>query len=160
MTSMAEMGTNGEELRRPSKSGQQAGAENVECLRAYIDHLKTTRGRLPSHKGKPDKSAIATACGFDRQTFYNNPEAKALLDKAVKEIGVGGSPPQVGGRTEHLEQLMTTRDRRIQHLEERLQSRTVEVEDLRRENKKLKERLRQYEIADELMTTTGRKYRP
>jgi hypothetical protein len=122
--------------------------------------MKSSGRALPSRAGQPDKSAIAIACGFDRQTFYNNPEAKSLLEKAVEEIGVDGGQPQVGGRAAHLEQLMTARDRRIQHLEERLQSRTVEAEQLRRENKELKEKLRQYEIAEEIMTSTGRKYRP
>lgn len=156
---MAEANGKGVEADNPSKSGQQRGVENVESLRAYLDDLRSKGGFLPSRKGKPDKSAIAIACGFDRQTFYNNPEAIALLEKAREEIGIGDSHPPTG-RTAHLEQLMTTRDRRIQHLEERLHTRTAEVEELRRENKELKERLRRYELAEEVMATTGRKYRP
>lgn len=157
---MAEANGKGAEADRTSRSGRQRGAENVESLRSYLDDLRSKGGSLPSRNGKPDKSTIAIACGFDRQTFYNNPEAIALLEKAAEEIGVGGGGRQAGGRAAHLEQLLSGRDRHIQHLEERLQARTAEVEELRRQKRELKERLRQYEIAEEVMTTTGRKYRP
>lgn len=154
------MEDNSKEPSRQGKSGQQRGAENVERLRAYIDELRATGTLLPARNGRVDKSAVAVSCGFDRQTLYNNPEARACLEQAVEEIGIVENSPSVSGRAAHLEQVVGRRERRIQHLEERLQTCAAKKEGLLRENKELKERVRQYEIMEEIMTTTGRKYRP
>jgi hypothetical protein len=148
-------------ISSPARSGRQIGAEHVEKLRSYLDELRSNATRLPSRGGKVDKSAIALACGFDRQTLYNNAEAKALLEQAVEDLGVDCQSGQVpNSRAAHLEQLMDRRDRRIQRLEEMLETRTAEVTELRRTNKSLLERLRQYEVMEEFMTTSGRRYHP
>lgn len=142
-------------------SGKQAGAENAQRLHAYIAALRLGGRRLPSHGGKPDKSAIAVACGFNRQTLYNNPEAISLLDGAVKELGLEvENNAASGGKTEFLRQQVDKRDRRVRRLEELLDTRTAENQTLRRENKELKEKLRQYELVEEIMTTSGRRFRP
>lgn len=144
-----------------TKSGRQIGAEHVEKLRSYLDEMRSKAARLPSHGGKVDKSAVALSCGFDRQTLYNNAEAKALLEEAVVELGLDGHSQQVpDNRTAHLEQLMERRERRIQRLEEMLETRTAEVTELRHTNKLILEKLRQYEVLEEFMTTNGRRYRP
>jgi hypothetical protein len=104
--------------------------------------------------GKPDKSAIAIACGFNRQTLYNNPEAIALLDTAVKEIGLEGEGEIIAdGKVAHVQQQLDRRDRRIQQLEEALQARVAEIQGL-------KEQLRKYAVMEEVMTVNGRRFRP
>jgi hypothetical protein len=143
-----------------SKSGQQVGAENVERLRSYLTNLKAKGARIPSRNGKADKSAVAIACGFNRQTLYNNPEAITLLEQGVEEIGLDKNSPSVDGRAVHLQQQMDVRDRRIQRLEQMLATRTAENTALRQEVKELKEQLRQYTLLDESISTSGRKYRP
>ena len=147
---------------RVGKSGRQVGAENAERLRVYLDELKTEGRRLPSRGGKPDKSAIATAAGFSRLTLYNNPEAISLLDDAVNEIGLESADvaPITSGRALHLQQQLDRRDKRIQRLEELLASRTAEKEALARENKALKEELRRYSMMEEVITSSGRLFRP
>lgn len=136
------------------KNGRQVGADNVEKLRVYLSGLNPTGPRLPSRAGKPDKSAIALACGFNRQTLYNNPEAISLLDTAVEEIGLEEeSGIIVDGKAAHMQQQMDKRDRRVQQLEEALQARVAEIQGL-------KEQLRQYAIMEEVMTANGRRFRP
>lgn len=143
------------------KSGRQVGAENVERLRVYLAELKSSGARLPSRRHQPDKSAIAIACGFNRQTLYNNPEAVALLDEAVTEIGLEGQARVTpDSKALHLQRQVDRRDRRIQQLEENLQTRSAENFALRQEIKELKELLRRYDIFEEAMVTNGRKFRP
>jgi hypothetical protein len=154
-------GTAPEKAGRVAISGKQAGAENSQRLRAYLAALRSGGRRLPSRGGKPDKSAIAVACGFNRQTLYNNPEAISLLDEAVKEFGLEGENNAApGGKTEFLRRQVDKRERRVRRLEELLDTRNAENQTLRRENKELKEKLRQYELTEEIMTTSGRRFRP
>lgn len=68
------------------KSGVEIGVENVARLHAYLDGLASNGDPLPMRAGKPNMSAIALACGFDRQVLYKNPAAVALIDEIV-EIG-------------------------------------------------------------------------
>lgn len=146
---------------RQAKSGQQIGVENVERLRGYLSELKAKGARLPSRNGKADKSAIAVACCFNRQTLYNNPEAVALLEQAVRDIGLeDGDAPSGGGKLEQVQRRLNQRDRRIQQLEEKLTIKEAENAALRREKRELKEKLRQYEIFEEVMTTNGRRLIP
>ncbi|MET0462598.1 MAG: hypothetical protein ABW007_05575 [Chitinophagaceae bacterium] len=146
---------------RQAKSGQQIGAENAGKLRDYLEVLKSKGARLPSRDGKADKSAIAVACGFNRQTLYNNPEAVALLEQAVCDIGLeGGNVASVGGKIEHVQRRLDQRDRRIQQLEEKLTAKEAENVELRKEKRGLKEKLRQYEVLEEIMTTNGRRFIP
>ncbi|HLL14268.1 MAG TPA: hypothetical protein VK388_04250 [Pyrinomonadaceae bacterium] len=157
---MSESTNNNVKPGRPSKSGQQVGAENAERLRAYISELRTKGALIPARNGKPDKSAIAIACGFNRQTLYNNPEAVALLEKAAIEIGLDNGTPLADGKALHLQQQMDLRDRRIQRLEQALATRNAENSALRQENKELKEQLRQYKTLEEAISTNGRTYHP
>jgi peptidoglycan hydrolase CwlO-like protein len=148
---------------REAKSGQQVGAENAQQLRNYIRAIKANGGRLPSYKGKPDKSAIAMACRFNRQTLYNNPEAISILEAAVDDIGLEEERSESGDanpKATHLQRQVDRRDRRIQELEEKLEARTAENQAVKKENKELKEQLRRYFLIEEVMSTNGRRFRP
>lgn len=148
---------------REGKSGRQVGAENAQQLRNYITAVKASGGRLPSYKGKPDKSAIAIACRFNRQTLYNNPEAVSILEAAVEELGLEEEQHEsvvTNPKATHLQRQVHRRDRRIQELEEHLEARIAENHAIKKENKELKEKLRQYAFIEEVMTTNGRRFRP
>jgi hypothetical protein len=160
--------------KEPGKSGRQVGAENVEKLRGYLEELIAKGQRLPSRNGKPDKSAISLACGFDRQTFYNNAEASNLLENAVPIIGLQGcihndsveedltdnGSADYSGEAGYLRRNVKQLEKRVQSLEGRLQAKTAEVEELRSENRALNEKLRQHEMFEEVMSTNGRRFRP
>jgi hypothetical protein len=153
-------------LSNPSKNGRQIGEENVQRLRDYLDNLKAKGGRLPSRSGKPDKSAVARECGFNRQVFYpnGNPAAIELFNQAVIEIGLEEEssrlPSGTTGREEALEKRADSEGRRSRHLEDRLQICEAENLELRRRVQDLEEALRRYRLMEEVLTTNGRRYRP
>lgn len=127
-------------------SGAAAGAENVARLRRYLEALAEQAQPLPQRNGRVNVSAIALACGFDRQVLYKNPGAKALLASAVTDLGLAGE--NVGGADpEHA--APDQRDRRIQRLEQ-------ENAALRAEAAGLREKLRRLEHVEEHMSETGR----
>lgn len=52
----------------------------VAALKSYLDGLQSRQEHLPLRAGKPNKKAIARACGFSRNLFYVNAEADSLLN--------------------------------------------------------------------------------
>jgi hypothetical protein len=134
------------------RSGTEIGAENVASLRAYLDRLAEAGERLPLRAGKPNLSAIAIACGFDRQVLYKNPAAKALIDDIVAKIPE--QPEATNADTEEKPVSKTDRrDRRIMQLEQDNAS-------LRAENQSLRDRLRRIEHVEEIMVQSGRRVAP
>lgn len=127
------------------KSGSEIGAENVERLQRYLADLENEGRKLPERGGRVNISAIALACGFDRQVLYKNPAAKQLLDGAVQRLGLvetdGDEKPVI--RSDR-------RDQRILTLEQQNAS-------LRAENAGLREKLRRLEHVEEIMIDTGRR---
>jgi hypothetical protein len=127
-----------------SKSGSALGAENVAQLRKYLEALKAEGRPLPMRAGDLNLSAIALACGFDRQVLYKNPGAVALLDEARAPSAAGGEEdPKPVPRTDR-------RDRRIMSLEQ-------ENASLRAENSGLREKLRRLQQVEDIMVGTGRR---
>jgi signal recognition particle subunit SEC65 len=127
------------------KSGSEIGAENVGRLKNYLDSLRQEGRKLPERGGKANISAIALACGFDRQVFYQNPAAKRLLDDAIEHLGLAEvvSDEKPIPRSDR-------RDQRILTLEQQNAS-------LRAENAGLREKLRHLEQVEEIMIESGRR---
>jgi len=110
-----------------------------------------TEGKpLPSRDGRPNLSAIALACGFDRQVLYKNSAARELLRKAAEEFNLEetGDVPEQEGDTE--KRLLKAR---ILQLEQRNAA-------LKAENDGLRRKLRQYTHIEEHMVETGRRVIP
>lgn len=63
--------------RQPSGSDE---SRTLTAVRLYLAELKELGNRLPRRGGKPQRRAIAKACGIDRSAFYNNPEIVRLVD--------------------------------------------------------------------------------
>jgi hypothetical protein len=127
-------------------SGVAIGAANVARLKTYLDALVSEGRGLPMRGGEINRSAIALACGFDRQVLYKNPAAKALIDDAIAKQGLAN----VVGNEPKPEMRSDRRDRRIMKLEQQNAS-------LRAENTGLRERLRKLEQVETIMVTTGRR---
>jgi hypothetical protein len=127
------------------KSGSALGAENVGRLKTYLDALKAEGRPLPMRASEPNRSAIALACGFDRQVLYKNPAAASLLQEAwagASAVDAAEDPKPVP-RTDR-------RDRRIMSLEQ-------ENASLRAENSGLREKLRHLQQVEEIMVGSGRR---
>ncbi len=139
------------------KSGRDKGSDNVARLRGHLADLEASGRALPERGGKVNVSAIALACGFDRNVLYTNQAAKALLDSAVARMGLelpdqirrGPLPADPGGPD--------PRDRRILQLEQANAVFKAENGALRTERNGLRERLRRFEHIEAHMVETGRR---
>ncbi|NTZ89281.1 hypothetical protein [Agrobacterium tumefaciens] len=124
-------------------SFQQISEENFLRLETYIERMLGAGMKLPSRGGKVNKTAVATACGFNRETFTQNKRFEQRLDEAVTVLGLEGpvamDPPRRDGADKA----------RITMLEQQLAS-------LRGENYELRRKLARYEHA----TLTGRRVIP
>jgi hypothetical protein len=117
------------------KSGVQIGLEHLERVRQYIADLRARNRAFPSRAGKPNLSAIALVCGFDRGVFYNN---SAAMDLVEAELGPGGIGLESSDmRAEGLPGSSDPRDQRIMRLEQANASLRAEIDDLRARVKRL-----------------------
>ena len=61
--------------------------DDIGDLQQYLENLKTSGSVLPRYQNaQPNKVAIAKACGIDRNIFYSNPDAAAILKKYSSEM--------------------------------------------------------------------------
>lgn len=124
-----------------SKSGAQVGAENLVKLRSYFSALEGCGARMPmTSNGKANLSAIALACGFERQVLYANPRCRALVETMARKIGMASTAQEPS-------QPYDQRDVRIRELERRLADAQEKVEALRAENEHLRDYKRLYDLA-------------
>lgn len=130
-----------------TRSGADIGAENVERLRSYLAGLEVTGTPLPMRNGRPNMSAIALACGFDRQVLYKNPAAVALIDDVVSRAPVSSAP---GADDPDEKPKSDRRDSRVMQLEQQLAA-------ARAENAGLRERLRRLQHIEDHVAETGRR---
>lgn len=131
-----------------AKSGADIGAENANRLSEYLASLEAAGIGLPVRGGKPNMSAIAIACGFDRQVLYKNPAAAALLEGFISRHPISGSGADTIVDRED-KPAADKRDNRIRQLEQQLAAARAEVSGLREE-------LRRYRHVEEHAISTGR----
>lgn len=130
-------------------SGTEIGRLHAERLDTYIKSLKADGKPLPSRNGKPNLSAIALACEFDRQVLYKNPACKALLDEAITDCG---SQPLGNDRNTDSPETAAL-EAKILKLEQRNAALKAEVDELRG-------KLRQFHHIEEHLIETGRRVIP
>lgn len=157
---------NGQSNEYQRKSGQQIAKENVEKVQAYVEGLKRRGEQIPTRGGQPNWTAIALTCGFSRGVFYDNDNARAVIEKAFEDEKL---KPQLhdksetsaeGGRAAHTQKKLEGSERHAQRLEERLAVKTAENEALKRRNRELEERLRKLSAFEEVMAASGKRYIP
>lgn len=124
---------------------QRISEENYAKLETYTERMQAAGLKLPSRGGKVNKTAVANACGFNRETFDQNPRFEKRLIKAVEDLGLE--------QPESAETPTATRNSsekaRITALEQQLAS-------LRSENLELRHKVSRYEHS----TLTGRRVIP
>jgi hypothetical protein len=133
--------------KQVQKSFQEISEENHDKLVEYIERLRTSGLKLPGHCGKVNKTAIARACGFARETFQQNERFAATLDDAVEALGI--DTPEAA----EPEPRNVAEKAKIMRLEQQLAA-------LRSENYELRRRLHRYKAVAEHMAGTGRRVAP
>ena len=63
----------------------------IQVLRAYLENLRKSKAPLPRWGGRPNKFAIARACGIARDAFYDRPEFLQLLSEYAENETSGRS---------------------------------------------------------------------
>ncbi|MBO9184574.1 hypothetical protein ACQZ4Y_03960 [Rhizobium sp. L80/93] len=129
---------------------QQVSEENYAKLEEYLGRLKAAGLRLPSRGGKVNKTAVATACGFNRETFNQNERFNLRLRQGVTDLGLEEKEVPTNAPDAAETPKRDTADKtRITQLEQQLAS-------VRSENYELRRRLARYEHA----TSTGKRVIP
>ena len=121
-------------------SGCEIRERNVAALRASPEGLQAAGEPLPTRNGRVNLWSIAVAHGFDRQTLYRNPAAKALLEEAVGRLGTGDMAAEEAEATPRTDR----RDRCIVQLEQHNAA-------LRAEERELREQLARYRHVEDVM---------
>lgn len=61
--------------------------DDVGDLKNYLDNLKRSGTPIPmSRRGRPNKLAIADACGINRNIFYKSQEATTILKRYISNV--------------------------------------------------------------------------
>jgi len=61
--------------------------DNITKLYEYLDMLKRNNYLIPiGRKGRPNKLAIAHACGFARNVFYTNTQVETILEDYMNDM--------------------------------------------------------------------------
>jgi uncharacterized protein YceH (UPF0502 family) len=136
-------------MTQPNLSGVEVGRLHAERLEAYLQSLKAEGKSLPSRNGRPNFSAIALACGFDRQVLYKNPACKALLDAAIAEDGL----EKTGSESDADSAEKAALEAKVLKLEQHVVALKAEVEGLRC-------KLRKFSHIEEHLIETGRRIIP
>ena len=138
------------------KSGKVVGAEYVQTFRTYLESVDV----LPRNEdGALSISAIAEASGIPRQSFYKNPQLKALLadvkvDSPVKAFHEGATSDSRRVRSEGgLDAKAKVLERRVHQLEQQNAALVAENAELRRQLKAL----RLQTAREDMMIETGRR---
>lgn len=138
------------------KSSLDMAREYEARLEHYLAHVEV----LPARNGKLNVSAVAAACGFDRQILYKNRNARSLIEAAVHAKGLtgiedagadstGNDPPEAMVALTRLRE----EQRRVALLERRLSEMTAR-------NAALRARLRQQCLIEDHLIAAGRRSRP
>jgi hypothetical protein len=131
-----------------SKSGKVIGEENFLALEKYLAALEKEGSPVPlTADGKPNISAIALACGFDRGVIYKNPRCKTLIEARIRSLGGDSSATEPNAPHAHNADKI-----RIRELEIKLADAHEQLADCRRRLAKLEQYERLYHHAVE----TGR----
>lgn len=133
-----------------TRGGRQAGEEHLLALCEYLRRLAEAGEGVPERAGKANVTAVALACGFNREVLYQNPRCKAVLAEAVVRLGLAKPSADVADDGQDDRARL---ENRIRTLEQQNAALYAEVHELRR-------RLRRVEHIEEHFVRTGRRITP
>lgn len=139
------------------RSGHDLGREHLARLEDYI----ASGDALPTRAGKVNVTAIARACGFDRQVLYKNPPARALLDRTAAAQGCKGIEAERDGAaaTDGADEALVPVSR-LREAERRAGALEKRVSELAARNAALVAQLRRMDVVAENLIARGRRAAP
>ncbi|SCM68316.1 DUF6262 family protein [Donghicola eburneus] len=135
-----------------AKSGAELGKENAARLEDYLASVES----LPTRGGKINVTAIARACGFDRQVLYTNPACKALLDAAAENSPLEAR--SAGSSIKSADQMVPTS--KLREAERRIQALEKKISEMRARIVGLETRLRRQSDIEDHLISRGRRAFP
>lgn len=121
-------------------------------LKDYLASAKV----LPTRAGKVNVTAIARACGFDRQVLYSNPACKALLELAAHRHGV--ETMEMGFEDKAPDQMVSMS--KLREAERHIGKLEKKISEMRARIVGLETRLRRQGDIDDLLISRGRRGYP
>lgn len=157
---------NNEDMLSPSKLKGRAKAEfNQNSYKKYVDELEANQRRFPTGpNGEVNYSAVATACGFNRQVLYKT--LASQFNRDVKRIGTEVHERYGSQGPERLASIAEKNKKTASKLQSDLEVKTREVEGLKdiiaeltKELDALKASQQESEILLEEMIGSGRSFK-
>ncbi len=134
-----------------TKSGREMGRENAARLQDYLSGIDS----LPTRGGKVNISAVAVACGFNRQVLYKNEICHKLLADAVEKKGLDGIEMKGVQHLESNTQMVPLKN--LQEAESRIGALEKRLSELRARVVGLEAKMRRYQAIDEELISRGRR---
>lgn len=139
---------------------QKSSLEMAREHEARLMHYLADTSALPLRAGKVNATAVASACGFDRQTLYKNKTCRSLLEAAALDQGVPFIvPADPAGDLSDVPETMVPisklheMQRRVDHLEKRMSEMTAR-------NASMRAQLQQHSLIEEHLISAGKRSRP
>lgn len=139
---------------------QKTSLETAREYEARLEQYLEGAPALPLRAGKVNATAVASACGFDRQILYKNKTCRNLLEAAARRHGVPFiTPSQHDNDHSDLPELMVPigklqeLQRRVDHLEKRMSEMTAR-------NAAMRAQLQQHNLIEDHLISSGRRSRP
>lgn len=136
-----------------TKSGADLGREHARRLEEYIQGVE----ELPSRNGRPNMTAIARACGFDRQVLYKNPTCIELIEAALTEHGLDAIESSVSTKDQSGDWVPA---RKLREAEQRNSTLEKKVSELTARLIGLEAQLRRRQSVDDELVARGRRTVP
>lgn len=145
-------------------SAVEKGRINKAKYLEYVNRLEETGSKFPLNNfGEVNLTAIASACGFNRQVFATNKSMKQQLKEDILRIGTDITPGEE--KESRLQKKADKKSKEASRLQSELDARTAENESLRSQISELQKKIRELEAKEseiELsmneLLTSGRRF--
>lgn len=140
-------------------NGQQVAEQNLVSFLAWVTSKRDNEFLEYVHRGKLNRSEIATECGFGKSALLQNPSIRRSLEALEERLRAAGVLPPLVVSTQltHEDPPMRDRDARQRRQDgQRLNSLEQDNAALRAELAQAKAMLERYKLLASFMEETGR----
>jgi hypothetical protein len=143
-----------------SDMDQKSSTEMAREYEARLENYLSQVDALPSRRGKVNVSAIAAACGFDRQVLYKNKVARQMLEEASRQKGLTGIVSSDSPELGHVASEDWVPAARLREEQQRVAALEKRLSEMIARNAALNARIRQNTMIENQLISSGRRPRP